>query len=175
MSPSADVRLEIPNLALREHVTRVGFDLTLGKTHVVALVTIDTELKYGKNADSRKLGKLWQWDAVAHRALRARGLIEARYGVAYERRHKHWSTWAGAYVWDSSWPGDVHPRERYAITIAGRAVITLLEQAGLYDEIAGQVIEVLEPVTPTVKVRHPRHDENPHRPPPDWPGTGNYP
>jgi hypothetical protein len=168
----ADATVTVPNLALREHVTRVGFDLALGKTHVAALVTIDTELKYGQNADWRKLGKLWQSDIIARRGLVARGLIVTHRDLEYERRHKHWSAGNGRYVWDASWPHDVHPRERYTVTVAGRAVCVLLEEAGLYEEIAALVRGTLEPVVPIVKVRpgSERAGADLRRPPPDWPG-----
>ena len=107
---------ETPNVALRAHVTRVGFDLSLGKTHVAALVMLAEAIAARSNVDSRH-PMLRVWITATH-GLKDRGLIEHEYrtdarGNAKKGLHHH-----------------------YRITRAGRHVIGLLKEAGIYQEHA---------------------------------------
>lgn len=104
------------NDLLREHLTRVGFDLSLGKTHVEALVFLDVALQ------TREYQRSPSMFVHASHGLQARGLVEhtARSREFLERRRQ-----AGR-------SGDL--TGIYKITRAGRIVISLLKEAGLYQD-----------------------------------------
>ena len=102
------------NEALREHVTRVGFNLTLGKTHVQTLVVLDIALKANRHWHDR--GRNLFVPAV--QGLERRGLVEHTYPSK-----------SGLPV-----------RRIWRITKAGRFVLGLLKESGLYDEYAATVV-----------------------------------
>lgn len=125
------------NEALRAHVTSAKFVLTLGATHIAALVNVERSLRYNRSLDEEladhRAGKssLLQRDPpIGHplrRAFRhtgtsgliARGLvIHTNPNVAGE---------AGAWTKHK-------PSEYWQITPAGWAVITLLRDAGIWAE-----------------------------------------
>lgn len=113
------------NLLLREHLTRVGFDLSLGKTQIAALVALDialdrgTPLPTGRQHFGRNILSSW---ATAVHGLIDRGLVL-----------HHWT----------KDPKTGHAmeglRHHYTITRAGDLVLELLEEAGLYEEYVATV------------------------------------
>src|SRR5688500_18094821 len=124
------------NEALRQHVTRVGFDLSLGKTHIAHLVWLDLLLKanpkgYEKNQFYGRKHRAFAHSATGAHGLMDRGLIQ---NIAEQRRR----------------PGenllDMTPRRCFRITPAGRLVINLLKEAGIYQEFAALI-----PVVPVVR------------------------
>ena len=106
----------ISNEVLRAHVTSTAFDLTLRKTHVAALVMLAEALATRKFVDSRH-PMLRTWISAMD-GLRNRGLIT--HSVAYDAKGK---TKRGLH-------------HHYTITKAGRLVISLLKEAGIYQEYA---------------------------------------
>lgn len=113
------------NDALRAHVTRVGFDLTLGKSHIATLVWIDQMLKQRRHIRTTNAGsyrRAFSNSAVGSHGLQDRGLIEHTTPDYKGWRAKGHST-------------DSYPVNRiWKITKAGRLVIALLKEAGIYDE-----------------------------------------
>lgn len=122
------------NEALRQHVTRVGFDLTLAKSAIAALVSIDQVLKHDRDrlaVEAPRTGphaRAHALFATGTRALIERGLL----------RHQMPKTPANrAYVQDAD--GTAHfywDPGTFRITRAGRLVIGLLHETGIYDEYA---------------------------------------
>jgi hypothetical protein len=119
------------NEQLRAHVTRVGFDLSLGKTHISRLVAIDAELK--RNLSTQELlgnyttprePRAFNRFVTGTTGLVERGLVEH---IMDARRR----------------PGEpvsaMKPRRIWRITPAGRLVINLLKEAGIYQEYAAMV------------------------------------
>lgn len=115
------------NDLLRSHVTRVGFDLSLGKTHVAALVMLDIALKSRRHVDTRH-PMLRTWVPAMH-GLGDRGLVEHRHALDSRGYAK---------------PG-LNPH--YRITKAGRLVIGLLKEAGIYQEHADLLTPQLRAVS----------------------------
>jgi len=103
------------NEELRQHVTRVGFNLTLGKTHIAALVYLDYCIRHRTYV--RMSGQPWSWFASGAQGLGVRGLITH----CYDPR------------WPPTRPGS-HFGRHYTITKAGRQVIALLKEAGIWQE-----------------------------------------
>lgn len=105
------------NERLRQHVTRVGFDLTLGKTHIAALVYLDYCIRhrvYLRTASHTP----FQWFATGARGLEERGLLVHHYEPR-EQRPKN---------------AKDHLGRHYTITPAGKLVIGLLKEAGIWQE-----------------------------------------
>jgi hypothetical protein len=103
------------NEALRQHVTRVGFDLTLGKTHIAALVYLDVCIR--NRTYMRVDGRPWSHFAGGVNGCIARGLVEHHYAGRPTRR------------------GQIdHMGRHYTITKAGRLVRDLLKEAGIWQE-----------------------------------------
>ena len=120
------------NDLFREHVTSVGFSLTLGKTHIAALVELDHRLRlnlrdpfvsYGAYVEHRPrhLPRAFAHSVTGHNGLIGRGLVEH----IVEARRKPGERY-----------GSMTPRRCWRITPAGRMVINLLKEAGLYQEYA---------------------------------------
>lgn len=117
------------NEQFRHHVTSVGFILTLGKTHIARLVAIDLELKENLSiieridADVLRPRAPRVFNSTAH-GLFERGLVEH----ILDARRK---------------PGEnineMRPRRIWRITPAGRLVINLLKEAGIYQEYAAML------------------------------------
>lgn len=120
---SLPAQAAVVNDALRAHVTRVGFDLTLGKTHIATLVWIDQLLKAHptEQADRRFYGGMhpaFRWHATGSHGLIDRGLVEFTHVDTIRKR-----------------PGQHVPARRiWKITKAGRLVINLLKETGIYQE-----------------------------------------
>ena len=124
------------NDLLRAHVTRVGFNLTLTKTQMAALIQLDVELSdprsfkermHDDNAPgelARRPGRhILSNDITPRQALMARGLVSHRMPPRRD---------------DPAWP-DHSMRDSWSITPAGRAVICLLKDSGLYEEVSGEI------------------------------------
>lgn len=118
------------NESLRQHVTSVGFSLTLGKTHIAALVMLDIKLKHNRtgfdsamNYTSSAPPRVFK-GPTGTSGLIERGLVEH----IMDQRRK---------------PGEnilaMTPRRIWRITPAGRLVINLLKEAGLYQEYAAML------------------------------------
>lgn len=114
------------NELLHAHVTRVGFDLTLGHTHVAALVALDQRLRFRSGFRRNPSGVKDSWSAAIS-GLIHRGLVE------HDRDKKRTIT-------DLSDPRAW--RETWRITPAGKLVIGLLKEAGLYEKYAPLVERV---------------------------------
>lgn len=129
------------NESLRAHVTRIGFDLSLGRTHVAALVWLDVRLRWdrqhypggrlvapedrtprGPTGRQHPLGVAFgNWTAGMH-GLISRGLVI----------HTHPDT--VALPAGVKRPDQLPFRTFFRITPAGVYVVELLKEAGLYDE-----------------------------------------
>lgn len=114
------------NEALRAHVTRVGFDLTLGRTHIASLVYLNESIERGgyikTTGMAGALARSFSFFASGIRGCEDRGLTIHHYNP--DRRDEG----LGAH---------------YTITRAGQLVIELLRESGLYAEYAA-VLPVLE-------------------------------
>lgn len=132
------------NQQLREHVTRVGFDLNLTKTQIAALVWLDLVIK-GKYRQMRRpykwsdpLGPIAQmanrnW-VIGMRACISKGLAEHHY-VPPKRDSR------GFVI-----PYQLDISKYYKITKAGRLCLDLLKEAGVYQDYAAPIVEELLPV-----------------------------
>jgi hypothetical protein len=118
------------NVSLRQHVTSVGFSLTLGKTHIAALVMLDIKLKHNRtgfdssiNYTSSRPPRVFN-GPTGTSGLIERGLVQH---IMDQRRR----------------PGEnilaMTPRRIWRITPAGRLVVNLLKEAGLYQEYAAML------------------------------------
>lgn len=113
------------NEALRSHVTSAKFVLTLGATHIACLVRIERDLQRDRTIDEDlAAGIIRSWDpAIGHplrRAFRhgsAAGLIARGLITHTMPAHRGW-----------------RPSQIWTITPAGWAVITLLREAGIWQE-----------------------------------------
>lgn len=110
------------NEQLRQHVTRVGFDLTLGKTHVAALVLLDDAIRRKNWVAGRNRDPAFRFHVTGVHGLEDRGLVVHHYDERYGSK------------------GRLHakdePGRHFTITKAGRLVIDLLKEAGIWDEYA---------------------------------------
>jgi hypothetical protein len=113
-----------PNEELRAHVTSVGFALTLGKTHIASLVQLDRMLAENRHLWAR--GRDMFIPGVL--GLERRGLVVHTMPPPPEARRRKNGTLR-----------EVSVRRIWRITRAGRLVLGLLKEAGLYDEYAGRL------------------------------------
>lgn len=109
------------NGLLRDHVTRVGFDLSLGRTHIAGLVLLNESLTQRRYIPAHKspdavARRTFSWFASGIQGCCTRGLV-----VHHYRQDKQ----DGGLKW------------HYTITKAGKLVIDLLKEAGVYQEYAG--------------------------------------
>jgi hypothetical protein len=110
------VGVEPRNPALREHVTRVGFNLSLTTTQIAILVEINE--CWAKDRHVVGWGSPWSHFASTSRALRVRGLVWHEFPeCSAEDRYKH------------------PPSEYFGLTAAGQFVVGLLSEAGLYEDV----------------------------------------
>lgn len=124
----------IVNDLLRSHVTSTAFNLTLGPTHIAALIYVDIVLADGRPAVDEATNTLrtfdrpnwrpWNQFSTGFDGLERRGLV--------------------AHICDRERePGEneLHMKQSriWEITPAGRAVIVLLKECGLYAEYSAQV------------------------------------
>ncbi len=109
-----------PNDLLRSHVTRVGFDLSLGRTHIAAIVLLNESLTQRRYIPAHKTSdaaarRTFAWFASGLQGCCTRGLV-----IHHYRQDKR----DGGLKW------------HYTITRAGKLVIDLLKEAGIYQEYA---------------------------------------
>lgn len=104
------------NEDLRAHVTGTAFNLTLGKTHIAALVYLDESIR--QRAYIRTLGgrNVLSTFIPAIDGLKHRGLVTHQWRERPKDRTKD------------------HLGRYYTITKAGRLVIGLLKEAGIWQE-----------------------------------------
>lgn len=124
--PRPDEKGTVPNDALRAHVTRTGFDLRLGKTHITAMIVI-SEFWAKDDPDAfradHRPGRPSTW-LTGFRGLEDRGLAWHR-DPPRDRR--------GITVRNT-------PTSRiFGLTEAGEAVKTLLMEAGIWQEYAADI------------------------------------
>lgn len=123
------------NESLRAHVTRVGFDLTLAKSAIAALVYIDQVLRNKRDSlavtEPRHgpYGRAYAMFASGAKSLIERGLLVHKMpapglGSRAYQKDEHG---VPHFYWDAS---------TYRITKAGRYVIGLLHETGIYEEYA---------------------------------------
>lgn len=138
------------NPLLREHVTSAAFVLSLGKTHVAALVRLDLELaaEVRLRPSSLRIGgvphaRLHSHDIPGRDGLVRRGLVAHVYEL---NKHKYVVKPGD----DSRYVVGVVDLDRmpvgqcWNITRAGRLVADLLKEAGLYQEYAGPLLPLVE-------------------------------
>lgn len=123
--------MPVANPALREHVTRIGFDLSLAKSHIAALVWLDVTLAHPMAQKRDPSGRTWMRyvsGSSPHRRAFAmfvpgvRGLIDR--GLA----------------WHEFPPDNAQPWAKiYGITSAGHHVIALLKESGIYQEFEAEI------------------------------------
>ncbi len=117
------VRLPLPvNEALRSHVTRVGFDLTLSRSQIAALVWLNEAMD--TYVDTRVPVDHPLRHAFAHHmtgmgGLIAKGMVIHHYDPTVQRTGPI-----------SNWTARPH----FSITRAGELATELLREAGLYAE-----------------------------------------
>lgn len=111
------------NALLRSHLTRVGFDLSLGRTHIYALVGLDEAIRR-KSDQHPRVARSHEDYRVADslfitgvQGLERRGLVVHHYT-------KDKKTGLGL----------MGLQYHFSVTRAGRLVIDLLKEAGMYDE-----------------------------------------
>lgn len=109
------------NAALRDHVTGAAFTLTLRKTHISTLAYIDWRLTYDTTIDEFVK---YDYVTVPHFISGTEGLIRRGLLLHFDPYPPRTNT--------------SHARfsEFYQITDAGRLVIGLLKEAGLWQEHA---------------------------------------
>lgn len=103
------------NEALRGHVTRTGFDLSLGKSHIAALIIIDLQENF-PTAESIS-------EASSGRSILS-SFVSASHGL--QERGLVW--------WNYIPHSNQDPRAIRGLTTAGKLVLGLLKESGLYDE-----------------------------------------
>lgn len=111
------------NKNLRDHVTRVGFNLSLARTHIAALVHLNESME--RHIDARKVSLppsplRHLFNLPGMHGLIDRGLVIHHFN---KRAQKNFLK--------PEWQGMKH---HYTITRAGELAIELLREAGLYDE-----------------------------------------
>lgn len=126
---ASDERVPVDNEALRAHVTRVGFDLSLGKTHIASLVYLNECLRQRRHIDTRKTAgphaRAFSWFASGMHGCIDRGLVIHHYQPTVDLPSKERQKAERQGL-----------RRHYTITKAGKLVIGLLQEAGIYQEFA---------------------------------------
>jgi len=111
------------NDMLRSHVTGIAFNLTLGKTHIAALVHLEEVLAHELTHGVASRSQLPRNPNLGNFTTGASGLI-ARGLVTHQMPP------ARVYI------GDKPFSDFWQITVAGRLVLDLLREAGIYQEYA---------------------------------------
>lgn len=113
----------IENGLLRAHVTRVGFDLSLGKSHIAALVYLTESIQRRTYISTRWVEPIYH-RPFANFATGCRGLEERGLLVHHYREKKR----------------DAGLHYHYTVTKAGKLVVALLKEAGIYQEYAAALL-----------------------------------
>jgi hypothetical protein len=141
--------MSIANPLLRDHVTSAAFVLSLGKTHVAALVRLDLQLAAEVKLNSAMIprGSEHAWlhrnDVTGMNGLMARGLV----AHVYEQNKHKYVVKPGDDSWYKVGAVDMDRMpvgQCWNITRAGRLVADLLKEAGLYQEYAGPLLPLIE-------------------------------
>lgn len=124
------------NANLRDHVQRIGFDLSLGRTHIAALVYIE-ELRLvkwrgdllslpnpGRMSDPPIARAFANFVTGAH-GLQSRGLLTHSYTDSDKPKFEKRT--------DGTWLIQHSPKV-WKVTPAGRLVIKLLKEAGIWQD-----------------------------------------
>lgn len=120
--------VEVPNTALRDHATRVGFDLSLAKTQIAALVLLNESLRqrryiHSNHVTERSMRRTFAYFATGMHGCEERGLVLHHYRPDKRDDGLKW---------------------HFTITKAGKLVIDLLTEAGIYQEYAAALPVVEE-------------------------------
>lgn len=143
-----------PNEALRAHVTSARFVLTLGATHIAALVHIERSLRHGKSQNENIRDRSWlDHDPPLGHPLRPafRNSVSGMNGLIAR----------GLAVHTTPQSANWRPSDIWTITPAGWAVITLLVEAGIWAEYADALPAPKPPSSRAAKQR--RADTSPQR------------
>ena len=121
----------IPNPELRQHVTRVGFDLSLPKTAIGALVIIDNWTQQDDGImrrihDARRAGN----NSVLLRAMDS-GFIGGARALQYRGLVTHTPS--------KDKRTDRPMRSYWKLTKAGRLVRDLLKESGVWDDFLAEI------------------------------------
>jgi hypothetical protein len=123
------------NEALRAHVTSAKFVLTLGATHIAALVWVERQLRNNKSTDEKLHdGTLAPHDPPLGHPLRRAFRHSGMGGLITRGLVLHHLP--AEYAQPGVWGGHLKPAEIWTITKAGRAVIDLLVESGVWAEYA---------------------------------------
>lgn len=106
------------NEALRDHVTRIGFNLTLGTTHIAAMVLLDVMLR-SEDDERKRYTMADQWNRRSFFVPAIDGVI--RRGLAWHQQPDKIDIRANFF-------------RNYGFTKAGIAALELLRESGIYEE-----------------------------------------
>lgn len=122
------------NHALRQHVTSASFALVLGSTHIAALVQADYALRRNKTLNEELAdGTVGQISTPARNGPHRRAFTLSATGMnGLIRRGLILHTYPDKPT------GENRPDEIWEITEAGRLVIGLLKESGLWAEYGGE-------------------------------------
>lgn len=130
--------MAIRNQALRDHTTSATFVLTLGSSHIAALVMIDHRLRTNLTMDE----DIEQYRKNGPQPGDIRVLSNGTYGRAFSLNGQPGLIRRGlithTYPTGQGW----RPSDIWTITPAGRLVINLLDEAGIWQEYGGVPPEV---------------------------------
>ena len=142
--------MSISNPLLRDHVTSAAFVLSLGKTHVAALVRLDLELaaEVRLHPPALRIGgvphaRLHSHDGPGRDGLIRRGLV----AHVYEQNKHKYVVKPGddsIYVVGAVDLDRMPIGQCWNITRAGRLVCDLLKECGLYQEYAGPLLPLIK-------------------------------
>lgn len=131
------------NEALRTHVTSTRFVLSLGASHIAALVRIDRELALNHSLeDSIAAGTLGVTRPANTHPLSRIFNLPGSHGLVDRGLITHCTPRSVA---EGGNGPHTKPRDIWTITPAGRAVITLLQEAGLWQEYAAALPPMPKP------------------------------
>ena len=142
------------NELLRQHVTRVGFNLTLSKNQIAELVHLDAQLADGR-ALKERIGDGRELEC-GHRHILSNGTTYRR-GLMGRGLVAHHPSAEGADRGDDLMNSTT--RDNWSITVAGHAVVALLKESGLWVEVAAEIPWVKPPeprpsFTPAEEIAH---------------------
>jgi hypothetical protein len=136
------------NDLLREHVTSGAFLLTLGRTHVAALVRLDLEIAAevslrGCGLRASRHGRLHGNDITGRNGLISRGLVSH---IFEANKHKYVVKPGDESIYNvGNVDYDRMPVSQcWEITRAGGLVVDLLREASVYQEYAGPLLPLIE-------------------------------
>lgn len=106
------------NEQLRSHVTSTAFSLTLGRTHIAALVWLDWAIENDADSIDPSIGRIrYSYFVSGIQGCERRGLVMHCYRPDFK---------------------DASIRHHYTILRAGKLVIKLLKEAGIWQEMQAE-------------------------------------